>query len=84
MENIIDIETEINSILLMNRNVLKWNHDRKQKRVSKIELVLQGFVFPYHTHEMKHQDRDQLFEFCYEYGIGKLYGDWYEIIRLPF
>jgi hypothetical protein len=74
---------ETNAILAENRNILQRNYLRGKTRINTIELIDRGFSFSYHTHELKHQDSEAIFEFCYDYGIGKLKDDWYEIIWLP-
>ena len=79
-----DTEIEVKSILVGNRHILERNFIAGKTKINASELKSQGFVFSHYTHEMKHQDRDQSFLFVYEYGIGKLNNDCYEIIFIPF
>jgi hypothetical protein len=77
-------ETEINAILLKNRNILKLLFDAGKIKILKIELVELGFNFSCHTSRMKNQDTEQDFQFVYNYGIGKLDEENFEIIRVQF
>jgi hypothetical protein len=77
-----NIEQEINSFLLENRNILQSNYALGKTKIHLSELVTQGFLISYHTNQMKHQDTNQLFVFYYDYGIGKSEDNYCEIIRL--
>ena len=79
-----NIETEINSILLKNWNILKKAFDSGKRELHMSDLDKLGFDFNYQTNQMKNQDNEQLFEFTFEYGIGKAKNGYCEIIKLPF
>ena len=77
-----NIETEINAVLLKNRNILKLFFESGKTKVLKIELLGIGFDFSYHTSNMLNQDSEQKFDFVYNYGIGKVDEEYFEIIRI--
>ena len=77
-------EMEINAILLKNRNILKLIYDAGKNKVLKIELLEMGFDFSYHTSDMTNQDSEQKFQFVYNYGIGKIDEECFEIVRVQF
>ena len=76
------LEEEINSILFENRNILRKNYCAGKITILKTELIEQGFNFSYHTSRMVNQDDNQKFEFNYDFGIGKIKKNCYEIIYL--
>jgi hypothetical protein len=78
-----DIVKEIDSILLKNRNILKENFVAGKIKISEIELMISGFNFAYHTSQLKHEDGLRIFDFSYEYGIGKMDDGFIEIIKFP-
>lgn len=78
-----DFELEIRTILYANRSILKKNQSKGKTKIHAEQLTAEGFLFEYRTHEMRHQDSGERLAFIYEYGIGKLPGDYFEIIKLP-
>ena len=78
-----NIILETNAILLRNRNVLQEIYMRGKTRINTVELIERDFDFEHHTHQLRHQDIEQVFKFSYDYGIGKLKDDYFVIIRLP-
>jgi hypothetical protein len=79
-----DLEIEINTVLIKNRDILKSIFDTGERTVSKPELIVLGFDFSCHTSRMKNQDTEQPFMFVYNYGIGKVEETIFLIVRLPY
>lgn len=63
----------INRILLKNRNILEklMSEKRSVTRVSREQLLLQGFAFGYYTHT-RLDAREIKYRYCYEYGLAEL------------
>jgi hypothetical protein len=64
------IVRQVHTVLLRNRRILRKLFGRRCK-VTRDELLLEGFHFAYHTHQL--QKRPGVVEyFCYEFGWREL------------
>ena len=71
----------INGILKKNRRILEsLIAKEKTVKISRENLLQQGFQFNYHTHT--HTNKKGLtYYFCYEFGYLPLENDWYAIVK---
>lgn len=71
----------INAVLLRNRRILAALVGADETtRVSREDLLLQGFQFRYSTHQYTN-GRGATYHFCYEYGWLELQGERFLLVR---
>lgn len=73
----------VNAILRKNHTVLSKLCLGTKTRIGKEELLQNGFNPTYHTHLYQTQNGHTYF-FCYEYGVLKLDGDAYLVVKRGF
>lgn len=71
---------QVNSILRKNHTVLARFCRTDKVRIKKDELLRNGFNPDYHTHLHQTQNGNTYF-FCYEYGVLKLDGEIYLVVK---
>ena len=69
----------INNTLRKNRRILAGLNPSGTTKVSKTDLLDQGFKFSYFTNEYITQ-KGKVYKFCYDYGYLKLENDIYAIV----
>ena len=70
----------VNAILRKNHAILSRLCPDNKIRIKKDELLQNGFNPDYHTHLRQTQNGNTYF-FCYEYGVLKLDGDVYLVVK---
>jgi predicted nucleic acid-binding Zn ribbon protein len=59
---------KINAVLVKNRNLLlEITGDNSQKKITREQLSLRGFLFNYYTHSYTNK-RGNTYYFCYDHG----------------
>jgi predicted nucleic acid-binding Zn ribbon protein len=59
---------KINAVLVKNRNLLlEITGDNSQKKITRDQLSLRGFLFNYYTHSYTNK-RGNTYYFCYDHG----------------
>jgi predicted nucleic acid-binding Zn ribbon protein len=78
-------ERHINKILHRNRSILcsVWDSTKSVTRVSKMDLLRQGFDFRYMTHVMN-SDKGLRYSFCYEFGYADMLKEGIWVVGDPF
>lgn len=78
-------ERQINKILHRNRSILcsVWDSTKNVTRVSKMDLLRQGFDFRYSTHVMN-SDKGLRYSFCYEFGYADMGKEGIWVVGDPF
>jgi len=77
---IYSIMRPVNSILRKNHAILSRLCPENKVRIKKDELLKKGFNPDYHTHLHETQNGNTYF-FCYEYGVLKLEGDVFLVVK---
>ncbi len=73
----------VNSILRKNHAILSRLCPENKIRIKKDDLLKYGFNPDYHTH--LHQTRNgNTYYFCYEYGVLRLDGDFFLVVKQDF
>ncbi len=68
--------------LRKNRNILKrFKGEKEYALVSEEALVLNGFLFDYHTHYFTSESQKNIFTFCFDYGYRDMGNKQFKIIR---
>lgn len=71
----------INNILRKNRRILmNFDPGEKSKKVSKADLLDEGFKFSYFTNEYITK-AGKVYHFCYEYGYLELDSGKYAVVK---
>ena len=70
----------VNSILRKNHAILSRICPGEKIRIKKDDLLRNGFNPDYHTHQYQTQTGNTYF-FCYEYGLLKLEGDVFLVVK---
>lgn len=72
----------ISLALKKNRNILKrLKGEKDYTLISEETLLLNGFLFDYHTHYFTSESQKNVFTFCYDYGYRDMGNKKYKIIR---
>jgi|SRR5450631_2911421 len=72
----------ISLALKKNRNILKrLKGEKEYTLISEEMLLLNGFLFDYHTHYFISESQKNIFTFCYDYGYREVSDKKYKIIR---
>jgi hypothetical protein len=72
----------INHALIRNRRILSRliTAQEKVNRISRENLLAQGFQFKYCTHVLSNKNGEPYY-FCYDYGYHPMPNDWFLVIR---
>ena len=70
----------VNSILRKNHAILSKLCPENKIKIKKDELLKNGFNPDYHTHLLQTQNGNTYY-FCYEYGVLRLKGDIYLVVK---
>lgn len=73
----------VNAILRKNHTVLSKLCPGNKIRIRKEELLKNGFNPDYHTH-LRQAQNGNTYIFCYDYGVQKLDGDIYLVVKRRF